>query len=249
MLFRKKPLYHYDESISHTPQAIRARLKTGPQQYYLRDWVYGGIDGAVTTFAIVCGVTGAHLSTKTVLIMGAANLIADGISMAASNFLGTQAEIEQIQAIDAIERQEIALLPEGEKEEVRQILLAKGLKGDTLEHAVEMITSDKEAWVQLMLRDEHGLPSVTRSPWKAGMSTFWAFLICGSAPLLPYLVIPEAAFTPSILLTGFVFFLIGALKSKWSVIPWWRSGLTTLAVGLLAAITAYLIGHLLEPNL
>src|SRR5256885_14766091 len=76
----------------HSPEAIRKRLADGPRHNYLRDWIYGGIDGSVTTFAVVTGVTGSGLSTLVILIMGFANLVADGFSMAASNYLGTKAE-------------------------------------------------------------------------------------------------------------------------------------------------------------
>ena len=69
---------------SHTPREIARRLHHGPQVSYLRDWVYGGIDGTVTTFAVMAGVVGANLSATVVVILGLANLLADGFSMAAS---------------------------------------------------------------------------------------------------------------------------------------------------------------------
>jgi len=75
----------------HTIEAIRERILS-VRHSYLRDWIYGGIDGTITTFAIVSGVAGAGLSPVVVLILGFANLFADGFSMAASNFLGTRAE-------------------------------------------------------------------------------------------------------------------------------------------------------------
>jgi VIT family len=80
----------------HSPEAIRARLATEPRHTYLRDWVYGGIDGAVTTFAVVSGVIGAELAPGIVLILGVANLIADGFSMAASNYAGTRTERDEL---------------------------------------------------------------------------------------------------------------------------------------------------------
>jgi hypothetical protein len=79
----------------HTREAIRRRLAAGPRLNYLRDWIYGGIDGAVTTFAIVSGVVGAEFSSVVILVLGFANLLADGFSMAASNFSGTRAEREE----------------------------------------------------------------------------------------------------------------------------------------------------------
>ena len=76
----------------HSPEAIGQRLAGGPSASYLRDWIYGGIDGAVTTFAVVSGVAGAGLPSSIIIILGIANLIADGFSMAVSNFLGNRAE-------------------------------------------------------------------------------------------------------------------------------------------------------------
>jgi len=69
---------------SHTKEGIRARLARDPGISYLRDWIYGGIDGVVTTFAVVASVVGADLSSKVVLVLGLANLVADGFAMAAA---------------------------------------------------------------------------------------------------------------------------------------------------------------------
>src|SRR5688572_28898258 len=112
----------------HTPEAISNRLAQGVQQNYLRDFVYGGIDGAVTTFAVVAGTIGAGLPVKIVLILGTANLLADGFSMAASNFLGTRAEREDGKRLDTIERRHIDNEPAGEREESRQIFFGKGFR-------------------------------------------------------------------------------------------------------------------------
>lgn len=230
----------------HTIEAIDQRLSAGPQQNYLRDWIYGGIDGSVTTFAVVTGVVGAHLSPTVILIMGFANLVADGFSMAASNFLGTKAEHDDIQRLKAIEHRHIELAPDGEREEVRQIFARKGFAGADLERVVDLITSDRERWVQTMLSDEYGLPPAARSPWLAAVSTFSAFIVCGLAPLLPFLIGMKSAIVASTITTGTVFFLIGSVKSRWSTASWWRSGLLTLLVGGIAATLAYLAGQLLK---
>ena len=129
-------------AISRWNTDIRARKSvdvwaSGPDESYLRDWVYGGIDGAVTTFAVAAGVAGANLSPQIVLILGFANLVADGFSMAVANYSGTKAEREQYERLIAIEHKHIAAIPEGEREEIRQIFAKKGFQGEDLERAVD----------------------------------------------------------------------------------------------------------------
>jgi vacuolar iron transporter family protein len=230
----------------HTAEAIRERLEEGPQLSYLRDWIYGGIDGAVTTFAIVAGVVGGQLSANVVVILGVANLIADGFSMAASNFSGTKAERDEHDRLRDIEYRHIRLEPAGEREEVRQIYRAKGFEGADLERIVEVITSDRERWVETMLVEEYGLPKEIRSPGRAAISTFAAFVLCGVVPLIPFLFGLRGSFAIATICTLAVFFVIGSAKSLWSVIPWWRSGLETLAIGATAAALAYGIGAALR---
>jgi len=230
----------------HTVEAISARLAAGPRHNYLRDWIYGGIDGAVTTFAVVTGVVGAQLSPVVILIMGFANLLGDGFSMAASNFLGTRSEHEDIKRLEAIERRHIEIAPEGEREEVRQIFAAKGFEGADLERVVELITSDPDRWVTTMLSEEYGLPHAARSPWLAAGSTFSAFAICGLAPLIPYFMGISRPLVVSCAVTGAVFFVIGSIKSRWSTASWWRSGASTLIVGTVAALLSYGAGVLLK---
>lgn len=226
----------------HTVEAIQERLSAGPRQNYLRDWIYGGIDGSVTTFAVVSGVVGARLSPWIILVMGFANLLADGFSMAASNFLGTRAEHEDLKRLEAIEYRHVDVAPEGEREEVRQIFRSKGFAGEDLTRLVDLITSDRARWVRTMLTEEYGLPQEVRSPWLAAITTFSAFLACGVVPLLPYLFGLKDPLTASIVMTGVVFFAIGSVKSRWSTTVWWRSGLLTFVVGATAAGLAYGVG-------
>lgn len=230
----------------HSIEAIEERLAAGPRHNYLRDWIYGGIDGSVTTFAVVSGVIGARLSPMVILIIGFANLFADGFSMAASNFLGTKAEHDDMRRLEAIEHRHIELAPEGEREEVRQIFARKGFTGVDLDRVVDLITSDRQRWVQTMLSDEYGLPLEARSPWLAAISTFSAFLVCGLVPLIPFLVGLDDPLAFSIVMTAGVFFAIGSVKSRWSTASWWGSGLSTLAIGSIAAGLAYAAGIVLR---
>jgi len=230
----------------HTPDAVRERFAKAPKPSYLRDWVYGGIDGSVTTFSIVAGVVGAGLSARIILILGLANLLADGFSMAAGNYSGTKTEIDDYRRIEQIERQHIAQVPEGEREEVRQILRKKGFTGEVLEQATVNITADPDRWVKTMMQEEYGLSSTVRSPTKSAIATFISFVLCGAVPLLPFALGLPNAFSISVIATACVFAAIGTLKSKWSLAPAWRSAIETLLIGATAAFVAYYVGHLLK---
>ncbi len=237
---------------SHTPEAVRRRLGGAPLVSYVRDFIYGAIDGAVTTFAVVAGVIGAGLSPAIVVVLGTANLIADGFSMAVSNFLGTRAEEQIRRRTRRVEELHVKTVPEGEREEVRQIFVAKGFTGDTLETVVDVITSDESRWVDTMLREEHGLALSGPSAWKAALATFAAFFLVGAVPLLPFVVgLATAAgesspFLWSVVLTGAAFFAVGAMKSR-VVDQWWlTAGLETLVIGGAASALAFAAGFLLR---
>ena len=234
----------------HTAGAIRERLEGQPKQRYLSDFIYGAIDGTVTTFAVVAGVVGAGLETRVIIILGVANLVADGFSMAAANFLGTRAENQQYDRTRSFEEKEVEVHPEGEREEIRQIFAQKGFEGETLERVVEVITSDKRRWVDTMMSEEHGLSLTRRSAMKAATATFVAFVVVGAIPLLSFvglaLGVPVSApFLLSIGLTAAAFCAVGAAKSHFVDQAWWRAGIETLGVGGAAALLSYLFGMLL----
>ncbi|WP_170761647.1 VIT1/CCC1 transporter family protein [Ruegeria lacuscaerulensis] len=231
----------------HSQQEISERINAPPGRGVLRDVVYGGIDGSVTTFAIVAGVAGAGLSSFVIVALGLANVLADGFSMAAGNYSATKAELDNIRRIRVIEERHIKLYPDGERREVHEILAQKGLSGRILDEATDEITANHDNWVNLMIEGEYGLGSVDPNPIKAATATFLAFLVAGMVPLLPFLLSVDQAFAVSAWMTMGVFFAIGALKSRWSLAPWWRSGFETLLIGGAAASIAYLVGSLFHP--
>ncbi len=236
----------------HTPEAVSARLGNTPPASYLRDFIYGAVDGAVTTFAVVAGVAGADLDEKIVIILGGANLLADGFSMAVSNFLGSRAERQQRERARREEELQIRIAPEGEREEIRQIFAAKGFEGQDLDRVIEVITADPKLWTDTMMSEELGFGSTEPDEYRSALATFAAFLAVGLMPLLVFiydLIAPghvENAFTWSAVMTGVAFLVVGAMKSRFVDQPWWRSALETLAVGGLAAVLAYAAGALLQ---
>jgi len=237
---------------SHTPEKIRNRLQHKAGNGYLKDFVYGAVDGAVTTFAVVSGVAGAGLAPQVVIIMGMANLIADGFSMAVSNYLGARTENQLSEKTRTLEKAHIRHYPEGEREEIRQIFASKGFEGKNLERAVQVITADEKQWAETMLKEEYDLPLASTVAWKAAMATFTAFLLVGFIPVFPFIwnylsrsPFPDPFFWSSVS-TGFAFFSIGAIKSRFVSKPWYTSGLETFLLGGAAAALAYVVGGLLK---
>ena len=149
---------------SHSLHAIHDRIHSKNKNSHVSDWILGGIDGAVTTFAIVAGVVGAALEAQIIIILGLANLLADGFSMAASNYSAVKSDADDIKRLWAMEAQHIRDVPEGEREEIRQILIAKGLTGDGLEQAVDAICANEQTWIETMLVEEFGVLPETRDP-------------------------------------------------------------------------------------
>lgn len=226
----------------HSQAEVELRIGSPKGSGNLRDIIYGAIDGSVTTFAIVAGVAGAGLSSFVIVALGLANVLADGFSMAAGNYSGTKAELDNAKRLRQIEARHIRTHPEGERREVREILRLKGLDGQVLEDATEAICADRESWIDMMMEGEYGLAGVDPHPLRAALYTFGAFLLAGMVPLLPFLFGVPAAFGWSIGLTMTMFFAVGVFKSRWSLSPWWKSGGETLLIGAVAATIAYVVG-------
>lgn len=226
-------------------------LKLGKLQEYMREFVYGGIDGAVTTFAVVAGGFGANLDTGIILILGFANLLADGFSMSVGAYLSAKTDKENFKKHEKIEYWEVENIPEKEEEEIREIYASKGFKGDLLEKVVQQICSDKDLWVAEMMKDELEMMEETKSPFKIGLATLVSFVLVGFIPLLVYLIdffrpIDNNIFLFTSILTGFAFMLVGWMKSWVNHTSTFRSITETVGLGLLAALVAYYVGDILE---
>ena len=220
-------------------------------QGYLGEVVYGGIDGSVTTFAVVAGSAGANLESSIIIILGFANLIADGFAMSVGSYLSTKSEKENYQKHKAIEYWEVDNLPEKEHEEIREIYAAKGFDGDLLEKVVDVITEDKDRWVDIMMKEELEMAEETRSPFKMGAITFLSFLLFGFIPLLIYVIdylnsLNSNLFLISSILTGLCFVGIGFLKSVVTNTEKIKSVMETLLLGGAAATLSYFVGNFLK---
>jgi vacuolar iron transporter family protein len=229
----------------HFPKSVRERLAAGRNHNYLGDAVLGAIDGSVTTFAVVAGAVGAGFSGVVIIVLGFANLIADGFSMAVSNYLSSKSQRDHVEKARRAEQHHIAVVPEGEREEIREIFRRKGFSGDVLEKIVKVITADRRLWVDTMLTEELGLQIESRHPMQAALATFTAFFVAGLIPLLSLVLPglqPTQRFIWSAVLTALAFTSVGVVKGIALENPKWRSGLETLLTGGGAALLAYLVG-------
>ena len=214
---------------------------------YIRDAVFGANDGIVTTFAVVAGVAGANLPLSTVLILGFANLLADGLAMGLGNYLGIKSEVDYIRRERRLEGWETKHFPNLERKEIEVIYRRKGFKGRELQRVVDVITGNKKVWVDTMMSEELGLPTEkSEHPVKNGVATFIAFALAGLFPLLPYLFNAPRAFNFSIVVTGLTLFLVGSLRSLITKKPWLVAGLEMLLVGAVAAAAAYFTGDFIK---
>jgi len=236
---------------SHHPDAIRRRLAEEVRHSYLGDAILGGIDGCVTTFAVVSAATGGGFSSIVVIVLGLANLLGDGLSMAVGNYQSRRTQRESVEQARRREARHIAQVPEGEREEVRQIFASKGFEGEALEHVVDVITRDRDVWIDTMLKEEIRIHPESPRPLRAALATFAAFVLVGTIPLLPFLVTGlsvQAGFVASAVLTGGTFFAIGVAKGSVLDTSVVRSGLETLASGGAAAVVAYAIAAWLRQT-
>jgi VIT1/CCC1 family predicted Fe2+/Mn2+ transporter len=215
---------------------------------YVGDFIFGANDGIVTTFAVVAGSVGANLPASVILILGFANLIADGLSMGLGNYLGKKSEREYHQDQRRKEEWEIDHHPELEAGEVRTALSCYGFRGEDLDRAVQIVTADKKTWVDFMMAEELRIQERPRgTPVRHGMATFVAFAIAGLAPLIPFVagMSGTTGLAFSAACAGITLFTAGALRAGISLCRWWIAGIEMLGIGAVAALAAYLVGDIL----
>ncbi len=238
---------------THDEQQLHGSKLTFLNRYqaYLGEFVYGGIDGSVTTFAVVAGSVGASLDSSVIIILGFANLLADGFAMSVGAYLSTKSQRDNYEKHKAVEYWEVDNLPEVEKQEIRDIYAAKGFEGELLEQVVEVITADKDRWVDVMMKEELEMIPENKSPFAMGAVTYMAFVLVGLVPLVIYvwdyiMGFEGNRFLVTCILTGVAFTIIGFLKTYVTETTRWKGILETLVLGAIAAAVSYFVGDLLE---
>lgn len=222
---------------------------------YFKEVVYGGVDGIVTTFAIVSGFSGAALSSDMtaqasfaiVLLFGLANLFADAVSMGLGNFLSVRSERDQYDILRAREQRSIQNEPEHEIAETVEIMKRKGFSEEEARALAAIYSKNEDYWLDFMMSHEYEVSDPRgENPMLTGLTTFGAFLVFGAIPILPFVVLGEISSTAmfQISTTGTFLALVMLGLLKWRVVGTglWRSLGEIVLVGSVAAIIAFAVG-------
>jgi len=218
---------------------------------YVAEIVYGGVDGIVTTFAIVAASAGAGLTSTVIFILGFANLLADGFSMGVSSYLSKKTEQDEL--IKKRRQLEKTIYSDTKRtDSISKYLSKYGVAGNLLRHVTTKIADDQKA-SKSFLRRHNDIESEVEDPKLVGVFTFAAFVIVGALPLSVYLVDVlflsaegSNVFILSSLLAAIAFVLVGYFKSKVTHSPRLRSIIETLLLGTIAALIAFVVGFLLD---
>eukprot|EP00041_Stephanoeca_diplocostata_P039755 m.1637712 g.1637712 ORF g.1637712 m.1637712 type:complete len:304 (-) comp26088_c0_seq1:204-1115(-) len=220
---------------------------------YVKVMVFGGLDGIITTFAVVASIAGADLKTEVVLVMGFANLLADAVSMAFGEYISGDAEQRYVKHERDREAWELENYKDGEVKEMIDLYVEKGFSKEDASKIIELMATNKTFFIDHMLVEELGMlppDDDLKGIIMNSLVMFTAFVVFGLVPLLAYLAFSTflskgSLFAISCVLTALALFGLGAFSSKFSSSTWYRGGFFVLLNGATAAGVAYLVGYVL----
>lgn len=222
---------------------------------YFKEVIYGGIDGSVTTFAVVAGFAGAamtndattQLSFLIVLLFGLANLFADAASMGLGNFLSVRSEKDLYNAKRKKAEHSIIRNAEGKRLAIVKVLIGKGFSATDATELARIYSTNEEYWLDFIMHHELDMSDPRgENEVFTGLATFISFIVFGAVPILPFIFQsagdPTLAFILSSTGTSFALVALGLLK--WRVIgsKFWTSLVEVVLVGGTAAVLAFLVG-------
>ncbi len=217
---------------------------------YLGEFVYGGIDGSVTTFAVVAGAVGAGFSSKIIIVLGIANLVADGFSMSIGAYLSSKSEHDRYLR----QRRTVLKKLQGKsgRKLIENVYAERGFSGKVLGDIVAASARDSDGTADIIMQDTYGMIVENRSEVKIGAVTYISFLLVGLIPLLAYIVDlifnfkSGRLFLFSCILTAVGFTLVGLMKSHVTETSKFKAVAETLSLGLVAALLSYFLGDFLQ---
>jgi VIT1/CCC1 family predicted Fe2+/Mn2+ transporter len=216
----------------------------------LRAIVFGASDGLVSNLSLVMGVAGATSEPSIILLSGIAGLLAGAFSMAAGEYISVRSQVEVLERQIALERAELAAIPDEEFEELVAIYQSKGMPEADARRFAEHIFADPELALTTLVREELGLDrDGMSSPWAAAGGSFCAFVIGAVIPIIPFLFgSGDAVLVVSFLASLVGLFVLGALVSLLTGRNLVFSGLRQVGIGAAAAIVTFAVGRLIGVN-
>jgi predicted membrane protein (TIGR00267 family) len=216
--------------------------------HWLSDVLLGGQDGLVNVLGVLLGVAAATRDVRVVLAAGLAAAFAESISMAAVAYTSTSARGALYESERAREYRHIEMVPELERDEIRVLYAGMGFTGELLDRIVDTITRDKDVWVAIMLREEHGLQAVKRhTSLTSALVVGVASLVGSLIPLVPFVLFPVGVGVwSSVVLAALTLFAFGAYKARLTIGHPIKSGLELAAIGTASAAIGYGIGALFK---
>lgn len=249
------PSLQEDSRASATNDQIPVKVPGGGE--YAKSIVYGGLDAIVTSFALVSSISGGDYSSGAVLVLGFANLIADGISMGFGDYVSTKTERDLASSQQTLTSWEIGKDPHSQLLDLVTTYKSYGMDERDAIDVVETFSKYKHLLVDEKLTLEQGMvpPDSSDSPWKHGLVTFVSFIGFGCTPLLTYVVLnpftsdDQLKFGVACGVTALALIILGLAKAKISGQKYFMSVVMILLNGGFAAAVAYLIGWLLRDVL
>lgn len=222
---------------------------------YFKEVIYGGIDGIVTTFAVVAGFAGASLSSNeatqmsflVVMLFGLANLFADAASMGLGNFLSVRSEKDLYQVARDKTKLKLSTDTENEKAQTISLMIEKGFSAEDAATLTNIYQHNEQYWLDFMMHHEKELADPRgENEIFTGLATFVSFMVFGSIPLLPFMFQASgdagAAFFLSSVGTFLALCALGLMKWKVIGAKFFASLFEVIVVGGTAAVLAYYVG-------
>jgi VIT1/CCC1 family predicted Fe2+/Mn2+ transporter len=230
------------------PVDFHSERHTGAAQA-VRDIVIGMADGLTVPFALAAGITGAIAATHTVVVAGIAEIVSGSIAMGFGGYLAARTDVDRYVSERLRESHEAEIMPEEERNEVAAVFAEYGIQGPELDSLVDHIASDRERWVDFMMKFELGLekPNPKQAPISA-ITIGGSYALGGLVPLFPYMTIPDinVALATSTACTAVALAIFGVFKARFTGMPPIRGALQTVLTGGIAAAAAYELTRLVH---
>jgi len=210
-----------------------------------KEFILGGQDGLVNVLGVVLGVAVGTSDLKIIIIAGLAAAFAESFSMAAVAYTSVKAEEDYYNSQLIRERYEVDNVPKVEEAEVRAIYYKKGFRGKLLNDIVKYIVSNKDTWVNIMMKEELGLTNEFIKPYRSALVVGLAALIGSFIPLTAFFFVPiQTAIYISVVVSALALFITGMAEAKINLASWWKKGLELMLIGMSAAAIGFAVGKI-----